>query len=275
MPDKYTELAPAKINLFLKVLNKRDDNYYNIRTGVTFVNLFDEINVEESSSFKVSYQGKFSPQNNFFDDCIIEKLFKIFSIKKPNYNFIIKKNIPIQSGLGSASSNVAAVLRILEKLNLYKLSSDADLVLLGSDVPLFLYMKNCLVRGKGDKISSITVPKYFFLLVKPIINHKTKEMYSLINNLDLDYNISEDTDLINDSDCGNDFEKIVNSKDKGITEILTFLRGLEKVIFANLTGSGSCCYAVFQTKNSAINAKSELNKKFPQLWNHIVENNFK
>ena len=43
MLGKFTELAPAKINLFLKILNKRYDNYYNIRSGITFINLFDEI----------------------------------------------------------------------------------------------------------------------------------------------------------------------------------------------------------------------------------------
>ena len=118
MQDKLVELAPAKINLFLKILNKRQDNYYNISSGITFINLFDEIEVKKSSAFKITYKGKFSPLKNY-EDCIIERIFKIFSITKPNYKFIVKKNIPIQSGLGAASSNAAAVFRILEKLNIY------------------------------------------------------------------------------------------------------------------------------------------------------------
>ena len=275
MLDKFTELAPAKINLFLKILNKRDDNYYNIRSGVTFINLFDEIKVEESSSFKISYLGKFSPQNNFFKDCIIQKLFNIFSIKKPNYNFIIKKNIPIQSGLGSASSDAAAVCRILEKLNIYKIRSKEDLVTLGSDVPSFFNQRDCLVRGKGDKISNLLFPKYFFLLVKPKLNCNTKKMYDLINNQDLNNNILEDTALVNKLDYGNDFEKILNQSNQEIIEVLSFLRGLKNVIFSNLTGSGSCCYAAFENKDFAVRAKSEFYKKFPKLWSYIVENNFK
>ena len=91
MKDKYIELAPAKINLFLKILNKRADNYHNIRSGITFINLFDEISYEKNSSFKINYIGKFSPKNNLYIDCILERLFETFRINKPRLNFIVKK----------------------------------------------------------------------------------------------------------------------------------------------------------------------------------------
>ena len=93
MKDSFIVLAPAKINLFLKILNKRADNYHNIRSGITFINLFDEIKVEKSSFFKITYIGKFAPKNNFYTDCILERLFEIFQINKPRLNFIIEKNI--------------------------------------------------------------------------------------------------------------------------------------------------------------------------------------
>ena len=83
MKDKFIELAPAKINLFLKIINKRTDNYYNIRSGITFINLFDEITVEKSSFFKINYIGKFAPENNFYIDCILHQLFETFQISKP------------------------------------------------------------------------------------------------------------------------------------------------------------------------------------------------
>ena len=47
MPDKIIEKSPAKINLFLKIINKRDDGYHNIRTGITFIDLYDEISVQQ------------------------------------------------------------------------------------------------------------------------------------------------------------------------------------------------------------------------------------
>ena len=151
MKDKFIELAPAKINLFLKILNKRTDNYHNIRSGITFINLFDVITVEKSSLFKIHYIGKFAPENNIYTDCILERLFDTFCISKPRLNFIVKKNIPVQAGLGAASSNAAAMFRILEKMNIYKINDIKDTRILGSDIPLFLNQKDCLIRGTGEK----------------------------------------------------------------------------------------------------------------------------
>ena len=273
MKDKFIELAPAKINLFLKILNKKTDNYHNIRSGITFINLFDEITVEKSSFFKITYIGKFAPKNNFYTDCILERLFETFQINKPRLNFIIEKNIPVQSGLGSASSNAAAMFRILEKMNIYKIEDIRDTRFLGSDIPLFLNQKDCLIRGTGEKITNKVYPKYYFLLVKPNSNCSTKEIYNLIKNRDLDYNVENDYEEINEFDIGNDFEKFIIRINEEVTQILNFFKDLEYVIFSRMTGTGSCCYAAFNKKNEAENAQKIFVKKFPLLWTLITENN--
>ena len=64
MLDKIVEKSPAKINLFLKIVNKRDDGFHNIRTGITFINLYDEITVNPHNKFEVNYIGLFAPKNN-------------------------------------------------------------------------------------------------------------------------------------------------------------------------------------------------------------------
>ena len=71
MLDKIIEKSPAKINLFLKIINKREDGFHNIRSGITFVDLYDEITVTPYNSFEVIYSGAFAPKNNIFDDCIV------------------------------------------------------------------------------------------------------------------------------------------------------------------------------------------------------------
>ena len=273
MKDKYIELAPAKINLFLKIINKRTDNYHNIRSGITFINLFDQITVEKSSFFKINYIGKFAPENNFYIDCILHQLFETFQISKPRLNFIVEKNIPVQSGLGSASSNAAAMFRILEKMNIYKIKDIRDTRILGSDIPLFLNQKDCLIRGTGEKITNKVYPKYYFLLVKPNSNCSTKEIYNLIKNRDLDYNVENDYEEINEFDIGNDFEKFIIRINEEVTQILNFFKDLEFVIFSRMTGTGSCCYAAFNKKNEAENAQKIFVKKFPLLWTLITENN--
>ncbi len=273
MKDKFIELAPAKINLFLKIINKRTDNYHNIRSGITFINLFDQITVEKSSFFKINYIGKFAPENNFYTDCILERLFETFQISMPRLNFIVEKNIPVQSGLGSASSNAAAMFRILEKMNIYKIKDIRDTRILGSDIPLFLNQKDCLIQGTGEKITNKMYPKYYFLLVKPNSNCSTKEIYNLIKNRDLDYNVENDYEEINEFDIGNDFEKFIIRINEEVTQILNFFKDLEYVIFSRMTGTGSCCYAAFNKKNEAENAQKIFVKKFPLLWTLITENN--
>ena len=93
MPAEFTELSPAKLNLFLKIINKRNDGYHNLRSGVTLINIFDEVIAKQDSKFSVRYVGEFSPRSNKFQDCIIEKIFYKLDLPKPNYSFTIKKNI--------------------------------------------------------------------------------------------------------------------------------------------------------------------------------------
>ena len=118
MDNIITEKSPAKINLFLKILNRREDNYHNIRTGITSIDLCDEIEVKPSNQFNIEYRGAFAPENNIFDDCIIKKISSFLNISPPNISFSITKNFPYQAGLGSASSNAATVIKILENLEI-------------------------------------------------------------------------------------------------------------------------------------------------------------
>ena len=80
MQADFNELAPAKINLFLKIISKRDDGYHNLRSGVTLINLHDEVSAEKSSEFKVKYTGQFAPPDNTFKDCIVEKIFSTYKL---------------------------------------------------------------------------------------------------------------------------------------------------------------------------------------------------
>ena len=273
MLDKITEKSPAKINLFLKIINKRKDGYHNIRTGITFLSIYDEVTIQPYKKFDINYLGYFAPKNNRFDNCIIKKLFSFLQIEPPKILISVNKNFPYEAGLGSASSNVATVIRILENLEIIKRKNIFDYVNLGSDIPLFLNQKDSLVRGKGDLISNIIFPKYHFLLIKPNFTCSTKTMYNSFTVSDFDYNSDFDLEDINDYDNGNDFEKILKKIQPEFTKIYDFLENLEGVIFTRLTGSGSCLFSVFEKKEDAENAKINFSKNFPKLWNITTENN--
>jgi len=273
MLDKIIEKSPAKINLFLKIINKREDGFHNIRSGITFVDLYDEITVKPHNIFEVIYTGPFAPKKNIFEDCIIKKLFKFLKKEPPKLLFSISKNFPFQAGLGSASSNVATVIKILENLELIEKKNIFDYVNLSSDIPIFLNQKDALVRGKGDLIANVHYPKYFFLIIKPTFNCSTKKMYESFKASDFDYNIDYDLEEINDQDSGNDFEKILKKNEPEFLSLMNCLENIEDVIYSRLTGSGSCVYSVFEKKEHAENAKKKLKQSFPYLWTYVSENN--
>ena len=203
----------------------------------------------------------------------MEKIFSKFNLVKPKYCFTIKKNIPVQSGLGSASSNAAAVIRILKKLD-YKEIKTINFSEIGADVPLFVENQDSLVRGIGDITIKQSFPKYYFLLIKPIQNCSTEEMYNEINVNTIKFDLNFDTDEISEFDMGNDFEVIADRKYPEISTLLKFMRGFSDVIFSRLTGSGSCIYSAFEKKDSAEKALNLFKERFSDHWAVVVENNF-
>ena len=276
MQDKIAIKAPAKINLFLHILNKRNDGYHNIKSGITFINLFDEVCIKKNNSMIIQYSGTFKPAHNFFEDCIIKKTLKFLNLdNKVNLKINIKKNIPIQAGLGSASSNAAALIKGLEKLEIIKMNKDYKFYSqLGADIPVFLYGKNALVEGIGEKVFKHEFPKYFFLLVKPETGFSTKKMYDKISVNHQDEHIANrSNNILNDDDQGNDFENIAIKENEEINQILKYLSSSEKCIFSQMTGSGSCCFAAYEKQEYANKAQISLKENFPKLWSFVGENN--
>ena len=276
MQDKIIIKAPAKINLFLYVLNKREDGYHNIKSGITFINLFDEVCIKKNNSMIIRYSGIFKPPQDFFEDCIIKKTLKFLNLdNKVNLKINIKKNIPIQAGLGSASSNAAALIKGLEKLKITKINEDYKFYSqIGADIPVFLYGKNALVEGIGEKVFKHEFPKYFFLLVKPETGFSAKKMYDKIS-VNLKYNniSNHSNNISNDDDYGNDFENIAIRENEEINQILKYLSSSEKCIFSQMTGSGSCCFAAYEKQEYANKVQTSLKENFPKLWSFVGENN--
>lgn len=275
MQDKKIILAPAKLNIFLKVVGKRNDGYHEIRSGITFINLFDKIEIKKNSKNNISYIGKFKPKDGFYNDCIIEKVLKFLKIyDKIPLEIYITKNIPVQGGLGSASSNAAAVIIALEEMNLIERQNPDYYAFLGADIPCFLFKKDCIVTGMGEKISHFPFPKYFFLLVKPNFNNSTKLMYEKLQ-FKNNYNYQDlmpENFQIREEDFGNDFNQIAINESEEYKNIFDLLENLDKSIFARMTGTGSCCYAAFEKEEHALKAMIYFKSKFPYLWSAVCEN---
>ena len=73
MINKVIIKSPAKINLFLHVVNKRKDGFHNIKSGITFISLFDQVSIIRENSLKIEYSGPFCPVEGLYVDCIVKK----------------------------------------------------------------------------------------------------------------------------------------------------------------------------------------------------------
>lgn len=273
MQAKIFIKAPAKINLYLKVLGKRQDGYHDIESGINLINLYDEISIKKSHITKINFEGPFKPKGGFYKDCIISRTLEFLNIKdKLNFEINVKKNIPTQAGLGSASTNAAALIKILDKSDIKKIDQDYEFYSsLGSDIPFFLFGKNAVVKGKGEKINDCNFPKYYFLLVKPLINLSTKMMYEKMNKNLLKINIDSNS-FHNSNYDKNDFEQVAITESQEIKELIHFLSSTKNSIFARMSGSGSCCYATFEKQEFAKIAQNDIKKYFPQYWTFVGQN---
>jgi len=262
--------APAKINLGLRILNKRDDGFHNLETIFYPVKLFDTINISivpsgsDMNSIILKSEKHSVPlakTNTLIK--VIEAFFKNFKIRDTYLiNIFLEKNIPIGGGLGGGSSDAGSLLRYL--VNFFRIDINLNRKLImdtalaaGSDVPFFLIQKPCYATGRGEKMKILNnfVLDYDVLLVNPNRHVATKWAYESLN-FDESMNKEpiladvEKFDLSRPELYINDFEKVVFEKYPELAEVKSSLLDCG-ASFASLSGSGAVLYGLFSKENSA------------------------
>ncbi|MDP2690112.1 MAG: 4-(cytidine 5'-diphospho)-2-C-methyl-D-erythritol kinase [Deltaproteobacteria bacterium] len=180
-------LSPAKINLLLKVLRKRDDGFHELFSVMQPVTLYDNISVEagEGGGITLECHNADIPSDHTNLAYRAAKLLLEKAGLKKRVNIVIDKKIPVGAGLGGGSSNAATVLMTLNTL-LNTGLSEAELVemgvSLGSDVPFFILRGPALARGRGEILERIALPPCHYILINPGFPVPTAWVYG---NLDL------------------------------------------------------------------------------------------
>ena len=260
--------AYAKINLFLNILNKRKDGYHNLKSVFDFIDLYDEIIITKYKGFKLICNDKsLENENNLIYKAYVK--LKEINPHMEGIKVYLKKNIPMQAGLGGGSSDCATFIYLMN--DLYNLSlTNIDIQKLcsslGADVLPCYYGKTLMANGIGDKIELINNNiNYYLVVIKPDFNCSTKEMFK-----DLDAKKRTERKTIeklikaldkNDYDnfvkyVYNDFEKVVDIKDikKELKE-----HGADNSLLA---GSGSCVFGIFKDYSNAKRAYYNLGEKY-------------
>ena len=171
----------AKINLALNIVGK-NKLLHKIESIISFLDFYDEILIKiiKNKNHKIKFIGKFS--NDISLDNTVSKLFKIIEKKKLlknlKFEIIIKKNIPLEAGLGGGSMNASNILKFLIKKKLIKISKKETYEicnLVGSDVILGIYSNNLILRSNNTITNFLIKRNIFTLIVKPNFGCSTKE----------------------------------------------------------------------------------------------------
>ncbi len=180
-------LAPAKLNLVLEVLGKRNDGYHEIRSLVQTISLCDVISFESDKEISLECT---EPALQTRDNLVIRaaELLKKDCDYREGAKIKLNKQIPWSAGLGGGSSDAAATLLALNKLWKLDLKLSDLLQLaaeLGSDIPFFIHKGTALIEGRGEKVTPLPPalsPNWFVLLLPPWsqMPDKTKQAYSLL-----------------------------------------------------------------------------------------------
>jgi 4-diphosphocytidyl-2-C-methyl-D-erythritol kinase len=181
--------APAKINLGLEILGKREDGYHEIRSILAMIDLYDDLRFESGGLERCASSIAGIPaEQNLIDRAIGLMRSSVGTDVRVDYR--LTKRIPIAAGLGGASSDAAATLAAVNRLLEHPLSHDRLVGLaatLGSDVPFFLGDPVAFVEGTGTTITPLPAIQNAVLLIVPNIQiaHKTATLYGRITSADL------------------------------------------------------------------------------------------
>jgi 4-diphosphocytidyl-2-C-methyl-D-erythritol kinase len=262
-----TKASPAKVNLYLRVLRKREDGYHDILSLMQKISLSDELTFATTGSgIAVRCPGTTLPEGE--GNIVYRAAAAFFSLigRSPGIEITIRKRIPIAAGLGGGSSNAATTLMTLNEMYGSPVTRDELMKIgtgLGADVPFFIFGKTAWACGIGDRLQeSPLYPPLWFVLINPGFEISTKMVYQGLNlgltKQGINYSIprfSTTEDLIRG--LTNDLESVTTRLHPVLDQIKALLlksgaRG------ALMSGSGPTVFGVFTDRESAVRAEKDL-----------------
>ena len=271
----------AKLNLYLNVIGKRDDGYHNIESVMQAVTLRDdmEILIGTKEPWLIDSDRDDVPRN---EDNLCwkaaELFFEAIGEDPDGLTVHILKRIPMGAGLAGGSTDAAALLRALDVYYDKRLSLDALCQLgakVGSDVPFCILGGTAITEEKGQLLFPIIhEPQAYYVIVKPEASISTKEMYEQLDREGIP--------------AANDTKRIVNGfRNQNVAQIAKNLYNvfeplaIQRVpeigkikqqlkqygaLNAQMTGSGSAVFGIFDDMETAFAACEQLREKYPETF---------
>jgi 4-diphosphocytidyl-2-C-methyl-D-erythritol kinase len=288
MTAPLTDLAPAKVNLTLRVLGRRDDGLHEIESLVVFAQLADSLSLATSQPLDLDVRGSNSADTGPVADNLVLKAARALAAQVPGLqlgHFTLFKRIPVAAGLGGGSADAAAALRLLARLN--GLAPDDPRLLVaarasGADVPVCLDPRARVMRGIGEVLSNpVQLPELAAVLVNPGVAVPTKDVFAALDRqlgAQTQYGGGNPSSFEARPAAGmagvlaelagdrNDLEPPAISVAPVIAEVLAALRASPECRLARMSGSGATCFALCDSEPAATAIADALRATHPSWW---------
>jgi len=269
--------APAKINLYLKILGRRSDGFHEIETLIAPISLYDEIRIDKGDAKEGIEFRCDDPSVPKGDNNLAVRAAKAFFAEtnvKPAISIELKKQIPHGAGLGGGSSDAASVLLALNELSEMKLPREALAKMaeaIGSDVPFFIFQSAAMCKGRGEQVAPLKLQpalgRLWILLLRPAFAVSTAWAYSRWQDSRQIPGVSYAAQEFAGQTFVNDLERPVFEKFVFLAQLKTWLLKQPEVGAALMSGSGSTVFAVLRPNTDvdlvAGRAKAQLDG---ELW---------
>jgi 4-diphosphocytidyl-2-C-methyl-D-erythritol kinase len=277
----YTERAPAKVNLTLRVLGRRADGYHDLESLVVFADVGDALTFTPGATLALAVSGPTAAAAGEAGDNLVLKAARALGERVADLQlgaFALAKRLPVAAGLGGGSADAAAALRLLARTNDIALEDPRLLQAAratGADVPVCLDPRARVMRGIGDILSApIDLPKLDAVLVNPGVAVPTKMVFAGLNLARASAaSVASQPWPANMSDLlaslardRNDLEAPALELQPVIAELLAVLRNLSGCRLARMSGSGATCFGLFDSRDAAAAAARSLRVGYPDWW---------
>jgi 4-diphosphocytidyl-2-C-methyl-D-erythritol kinase len=280
------DIAPAKVNLTLRVLGRRADGYHALESLVTFAGVGDRVKLAVGAPEAVSMSGPFAvgiDGENLLSRVLVEVAERAPKLRLGAVHLV--KNLPVAAGLGGGSSDAATLIRLIQQAN----AGDPDLARvdwqelaprLGADVPVCLARKPTLMWGIGEKLTALPdvagAPRAMpAVLVNPRLPLATRDVFKALAAGPLSDNpkAPEVPHLRSLGDMaaymravGNDLERPALALLPIIADVKAALAAQAGCLHAALSGSGPTCFALYGSADAATAAAAAITCAHPGWW---------
>ena len=280
MPQPLATRAPAKINLTLHVLGRRADGYHELESLVVFAGTGDDLRLEPGRTLSLEVTGPTASLAGGGADNLVLKAARLLMERVDGLRvgtFHLTKRLPVAAGIGGGSSDAAAALRLLARLNDLPMSRPGRREaarLTGADVPVCLEPRARMMRGVGEELGpSLSLPRLFAVLVNPRVPVETPAVFKALGlqpGQDLErakHPPVQAGDLLEVlRTARNDLEPPALKVQPLIGEALDLVAGTGGCRLARMSGSGATVFGLYDDCRTAAEASKQIGRARPDWW---------